>query len=148
MRAAAAAAAGLALFAGLAGGARADTVRLEAHGGALVVTATVNDRLSGRFLLDTGASYCVLSRGAARQARIRQRTGGPTVRLRTAGGEIEATVGEARKVEVGGAVARKVSVAVVDGEPVPGLAGVIGLSFLERFRYTVDAQEGTLELRR
>lgn len=137
-------------IAGLAGGAGAwaGAVPLTAHRGALIVQVTVNDRFEGRFLLDTGASYCVVSKEVAREAKIRGRTGGDRVQLMTANGPIDANLGEAREVEVGDARARDVVVAVVDEDPAPGLDGVLGLSFLGRFRYTVDAAKGTLVLKK
>lgn len=137
-------------LAGLAAGAAAwaGAVPLTAHRGALIVQVTVNDRFTGRFLLDTGASYCVVSKEVAREAKIRGRTGGDRVQLMTANGPVDATLGEAREVEVGEVRARDVVVAVVDDAPVPGLDGVLGLSFLGRFRYTVDAAKGTLVLKK
>lgn len=130
----------------LAGQALAATVQLEAHGGALVAEVTLNGRFTGRFLVDTGATYCVVTAEVARRAKIRGRIGGEKIRLVTANGVIEASLGEARKVEVGEAAARDVPVAVVKDDPVPGLDGILGLSFLGRFRYAVDPEAGVLVL--
>jgi len=123
-------------------------VPLTVHGEALLVEATLNSRFTGRFLVDTGASYVVLSKDVARKAKVKGRTGGDRVRLLTANGAVEAVIGEVRKVEVGDAAARDVAVAVVDDDPVPGLDGILGLSFLGRFTYTVDAEGGVLRLDR
>ncbi len=128
--------------------AKAADVPLTAHGHALIVEATLNDRFTGRFLVDTGATFCVLSKEVARQAKVKGRTGGERLRLMTANGPVEAVLGEARKVEAGGAAARDVAVAVMDDDPVPGLDGILGLSFLGRFTYTVDAEAGVLRLKR
>jgi len=125
---------------------QAASVPLENHGGALVAEVTLNRRFTGRFLVDTGATYCVVSKEVARKAKIRGRIGGERVRLVTANGQIEASLGEARRVDVGRARARNVAVAVVDADPVPGLDGILGLSFLERFRYTLDPEAGLLIL--
>lgn len=118
------------------------------HGKALVVEATFNNRFTGRFLVDTGATYCAVSREVARKAKVQGRVGGERVRLMTANGPVDAVLGEARKVEVAGASARDVAVAVWDGDPVPGLDGILGLSFLGRFTYTVDERSGVLRLKR
>lgn len=126
----------------------ATDVPLTAHGHALVVEATLNDRFTGRFLVDTGATFCVVSKEVARQAKVKGRTGGERLRLMTANGPVDAVLGEARKVEAGGAAARDVAVAVMDDDPVPGLDGILGLSFLGRFTYTVDAEAGVLRLKR
>ena len=141
---------GLALLSAglLAFGARAADVPLKAHGGALIVEATLNDRYTGRFLLDTGATYCVVSDDVAREAKIRGRLGGSAIRLQTINGPVEANLGEVRKIEVGSASARDVEVAVTKDPPVPGLAGILGLSFLGRFTYSVDTKAGILRLKR
>ena len=123
-------------------------VPLADHGGGLVVEVSLNRRFTGRFLLDTGAAYCVVSKRTARKAALRGRIGGDRVRLVTAAGTIDAVLAKARRVDAGRASARDVTVAVVDGEPVPGLDGVLGLSFLERFTYTVDRGGGVLRLAR
>jgi clan AA aspartic protease (TIGR02281 family) len=132
----------------LAFDARATDVPLKAHGGALIVEAALNGRYVGRFLLDTGATYCVVSDDVAREARIRGHRGGDPIRLMTINGPVEANLGEARKIEVGTVSARDVEVAVTKDPPVPGLAGILGLSFLGRFTYSVDTRAGVLRLRR
>lgn len=124
----------------------AQEIQLEKHPGALVVEATFNRRFTGRFLLDTGATYCVLDEATARKAKLRGRTSGEQVRLLTANGPVRASLARARKIELGGAAARDVAVAVVRDNPVHGLDGIIGLSFLENFVYTVDAEAGVLRL--
>jgi len=132
----------------MASSAAAEDVPLTVHGQALIVEATLNNRFTGDFLVDTGATYVVVSKEVARQAKVKGRTGGDKVQLLTANGAVDAVLGEARKVEVGGASARDVVVAVVDDDPAPGLAGILGLSFLSEFTYTVDAEAGLLRLRR
>lgn len=121
---------------------------LITHGGALLVEATLNGRFTGRFLLDTGATYCAVSREVAREAKVRSRASGETVRILTANGAVDATLGEVRKLEVGNEAARDVEVVVMDEDPIPGLAGLIGLSFLDRFTYTVDRENAVLRLGR
>ncbi len=124
----------------------AEEIPLEVRAGSLVVEATFNRRFTGRFLLDTGATYCVLDEEVARRAKIKGRSGGEEIRLLTANGPVRAHLGEARKVELGGAAARDVAVAVVADIPVHGLDGIIGLSFLQGFVYTVDPAAGVLRL--
>ena len=67
--------------------------------------------------------------------------------MQTASGAlIEATVGQARRIDIGDAVARDVDVAVVDGDPFPGFRGLIGLSFLQQFKFSIDSQNHVLLL--
>ncbi len=127
--------------------ARKERVPIEGSGRVIIVEATINQRVTGRFLLDTGASYCVISKDTANSANLSGRKDGRKVRMTTASGaQMEATVGQARRVEIGDAVARDVEVAVVDGNPFPGFQGLIGLSFLQRFKYSVDSRSGVLLL--
>ena len=127
--------------------ARKERVPIEGSGRVIIVEATINQRVTGRFLLDTGASYCVISKDTATSANLSGRKDGRKVRMTTASGaQMEATVGQARRVEIGDAVARDVEVAVVDGNPFPGFQGLIGLSFLQRFKYSVDSRSGVLLL--
>jgi clan AA aspartic protease (TIGR02281 family) len=124
--------------------ARKSVVPVEGNGKVLVVEATINQRLTGRFLLDTGASYCFFSKETAKDASVK--ADGRTIKVSTANGVIEATLGEARRIELGDAIAREVEVAVVEKDPMPGLLGVIGLSFLQNFKYSIDSERGVLLL--
>jgi len=82
----------------MASSAAAEDVPLTVHGQALIVEATLNNRFTGDFLVDTGATYVVVSKEVARQAKVKGRTGGDKVQLLTANGAVEAVLGEARKV--------------------------------------------------
>ncbi len=132
----------------VAGAAGAAEVPVRVHGGMLLVRASLNDRFEGTFLLDTGATYCVVSRDVAREAKLKGRVGGDLLRLMTANGPIEARLAEAREVQVGSVRARDVEVAVVDEPPIPGLDGILGLSYLGRFTWKLDPRAGTLRLER
>lgn len=124
--------------------ARRVEVPVDGRGHAVVVAATINQRFTGRFLIDTGASYCVLSKTAAKDASLRP--DGNRIKITTANGVVEAQLGSARRIDLGGAVARDVEVAVMEREPLPGLQGVIGLSFLRQFKYSIDPGRGVLLL--
>ena len=126
--------------------ARRVEVPIEGRGHVLIVEATINQRLSGRFLVDTGATHCVISKQKAKDISLAGRNDGAKIRIQTANGLIEATMGEARRIDVGDAVAREVAVAVTPDDPVPGLDGLIGLSFLKQFKYSIDSERSILRL--
>ncbi len=126
-----------------AGGARSE-VPLEGNGRSWFVRATLDGKVDGLFLVDTGASVCVLAPGTAR--RLNLRTTGGQVELHTANGVVRAPVVELRSVEVGGNRARYVE-AVVHAAVPPPLDGIIGLSFLDHFSYGVDPRRRVLHLR-
>jgi aspartyl protease family protein len=119
-------------------------VRLEGDGGHWIVRATINGRLKGTFLLDTGATFCVLTPSAARQLGIA--AGTRAVTLRTANGLVRAPLVELAAVEVGSTRAQGVQAVVQEAVEAP-LDGIIGLSFLNRFTYQVVPSRRVLRLR-
>jgi clan AA aspartic protease (TIGR02281 family) len=127
--------------------ARKERVPIEGRGKMVIVVATINQRVTGRFILDTGASYCVISKETANEASLSGRKDGPKVRMTTASGALmQATLGQARRIDIGDVFARDIPVAVVDGDPFPGFRGLIGLSFLQQFKYSIDSGNGVLQL--
>jgi aspartyl protease family protein len=124
-------------------GAPAD-VALDGDGAAWLVRATLNGKVKGLFLLDTGASVCVIVPGLAR--RLGAEPTGLEAELRTANGVVRAPVVRLRSVDVGGNRARDV-VAVVHAAVAPPIDGVIGLSYLNNFSYAIDPRRRVLRLR-
>ena len=124
-------------------GARTE-VPLEGNGSGWLVHATLNGRIDGLFLLDTGASICVLAPGTARQLDLP--AAAAQVELRTANGTVRAPVVQLRSVDVGGNRARDVEAVIHPAVP-PPLDGIIGLSFLDHFSYGVDPRRRVLRLR-
>jgi len=110
----------------------------------LIVDGMLNGSVRGPMLVDTGASYCVLTRGTARKLGlpIRPRTRIPVA---TANGQIDAAFVEIDAVELHDAKLTGVHAVVMDAVE-PPLIGIIGLNFLTQFRFSVDLAEGTLRL--
>jgi aspartyl protease family protein len=125
------------------GGGRAE-VPLDGDGNVWTVRATLNGRVSGQFLLDTGASVCVLAPATARRLDLEET--GLDVDLRTANGIVRAPLVRVRTVDVGGNRAHDVT-AVVHPAVGEALDGVLGLSFLNTFdSYAIDSRRRTLRL--
>jgi len=122
------------------------TIPVRRRGSAILVPARINGEPVGSLLLDTGATFSVLSGSVAERLGVRRDSAG-TVRLVTANGVIHAPLTILEEVDVGGAVARHVPAVIHDlpGMP-PQIAGLLGLSFLERFRVNLDITSGTLIL--
>ncbi len=116
-------------------------VALEGDGGSWHVHATLNGRVRGTFLLDTGATFCVVSSATARRLGITP--GEKRVMLRTANGVVQAPLVEIASVEVGSSRAQGVQAVVQDGMDEDG---VIGLSFLNRFSYAIVPARRILRL--
>ena len=109
-----------------------------------VVDGTLNGIVSGPMLVDTGASYCVLTRGTARKLGLAPRAHG-TIPVATANGRVEADFVELAAVELRDARLSDVDAVIMDAVE-PPLIGIIGLNFLTRFRFSVDLAAGTLRL--
>ena len=112
----------------------------------LVVRGTINGVLSGPMLVDTGASYCVLTRAVARQLGLVARSA-DSVPVATANGQVTADLVTLDSVQIDDARLAEVDAVVMDAVE-PPLVGIIGLSFLNHFRYSVDHSEGTIQLER
>jgi clan AA aspartic protease (TIGR02281 family) len=121
-------------------------VPIQRRGGSALVAARVNGEPVGVFILDTGASYTSVSTTVANRLGIAT-SGNSTVRLATASGVIQAPLAVLDEVDVGGAVARHVPVVVHDLPGMPSnVAGLLGMSFLERFRVNLDINSSLLIL--
>lgn len=120
-------------------------ISFERRGAAVLVPGKVNGQLIGYFILDTGATFTSVSRAVAE--RLGVASGGSTVRLVTASGAIQVPLALLDELEVGGAAARHVAAVVYDLPNLPSnVVGLLGLSFLERFRVNLNLSAGVLVL--
>jgi len=130
--------------AGWAGGPLAKRpIPLERTGGGWIVEAKLNGRVNARFLLDSGATWCALSERTA--ARLRLSQAGHRVPIDTAGGTIRAPVVRLGSVDVGGRKVRDVQAIVLSALD-EDLDGILGLNFLNQFRYAIDPRSSVLRL--
>ena len=120
-------------------------VPFQSRGASILVPASVNGQPMGYFILDTGATFTSVSRVVADRLRIWSGSG--SVRLATANGLIHVPLALLDEVDVGGAVARHVPAVIHDlPNTPPFIVGLLGLSFLERFRVSLDLSSGLLIL--
>lgn len=120
-------------------------IPLRGDGTSWMVHATVNGRADGLFLVDTGASYCVIAPAFARQLGVPPT--GSFATVHTANGAVRAPVVRLRSLDLSGTRAHDVQ-AIVHDAVGPSLDGVIGLNFLNRYRYAIDPGRRLLELER
>ena len=98
-------------------------------------------------LIDTGSSYCVLTRKTAARLGLKAVVGA-SIPVATANGEVEANLVRLDSIQVEDARLGGVQAVVMDAVE-PPLVGIIGLSFLNQFRrYSVDHARGTIQLER
>jgi clan AA aspartic protease (TIGR02281 family) len=122
------------------------SIPFQRRGSSVIVPARINGESVGTFLLDTGAAFSSVSSSIAQRLGIRSGSGG-TVHLLTANGAIQAPLAILDEVDIGGAVARNVPAVIYDLPGMsPNIVGLLGMSFLERFRVNLDIASGTLIL--
>jgi len=115
-------------------------------GGAVVVEAVLNRRLTVPMLLDTGADFTVLTKQTATDLRLPSLDHIPRLQFKTAGGMVRFPVAALQSLRVGTAEVRDLTVAIdIDGHlPV----GLLGMTFLHHFTVTVDQQRGQITFAR
>lgn len=93
--------------------------------------ATVNDRSHIRFMVDTGASICVLTAADAEKLGIKWREAPKDVRITTAGGVIYGVRVTLDEIRVSQVVVKDVDAVVLEGDLEQSL---LGMSFLQKLR--------------
>jgi clan AA aspartic protease (TIGR02281 family) len=104
----------------------------------------------GLFVLDTGATFVSLKNTFARKAKV-QVDRNSIVRLHTANGASAGKRGRAETIELRTLQAKNVAVVVQDdakGSYGTGVDGLLGMSFLSRFRLTFDARSVRVSARK
>jgi clan AA aspartic protease (TIGR02281 family) len=118
-------------------------------GGVILVDAVLNGNVRTRMVFDTGASLVVISEDLARRLGQSVPAGQKKVRLRTAGGDVEGWSTIIQKIELGDATGENVQAAVNGhSNAFDGFDGLLGLSFLEEFKVTIDHRSGVIILRK
>jgi clan AA aspartic protease (TIGR02281 family) len=117
------------------------------QGGGIYVRGQVNGQGETLFLVDTGATYCVLTKVAADRLGLASSPVSTMVKLTTASGTIEAPLITVDLIQIGGAEARSVEAVIHDMPKFPSaVAGLLGLSFLNQFKVEIDREEGVMLL--
>lgn len=123
-------------------GARIHHIPVERAGTGMIVMVRINGRAVAPFMVDTGASYVLIPKAVADEAGVEVGPDARTMRFTTANGVVEQAIVTLDSVELGSAQAADVPASIS-----PSMAiGLLGLSFLNRFTYQVDAAAGMLTL--
>lgn len=117
------------------------------HGGTTVVTALVNDRVRGRFILDTGAVLVTISEAFAERLKLDM----------NARKEIQLVLADGRKIsggsvilsslQMGDARVERVQAVVLPATVKEDVDGLLGMSFLKNFVVRLDGATGKLILK-
>jgi predicted aspartyl protease len=129
-----------------------DNVQFQLAGGQnplILVPAYVNGKGPYRFVLDTGASQCVLSPELARTLGIQAET---EKQAMGAGGPVKISLAHVNSLVIGSALENNVQVAITGEIERIGAAirakvdGDVGFNFLKHFRLTLDYRHSLLSL--
>jgi len=127
--------------------ARADDVSIPLRrvAGVWMASVRLNDSRTVEFMVDTGASSCVISPELAADLGIEPGSRAESVTMQVVGARTTGPIVKLASVRVGGAEAEDVTAVV---HPIgPGIHGLLGNSFLGRFTVTLDPQAGVLHMR-
>lgn len=122
------------------------SVPFQKRGTVVVVPATINEKNAVKFVVDTGASYTMISQATAKELEIDLEKKLPTIPFQTANGIIQAPLVTLSSIDVGGLQVKDLTAAVYDVFPDPAISGLLGLNFLSNFRMDIDTQNGVLHL--
>lgn len=120
-------------------------VTLHRARGNWIAEVRLNDSRTARFVVDTGASLCVVSPEVAADIGVRPGPRAEMVPMQVVGGVTAGPRVTLASVRIGDAEAE--NVAAVIHSIGPGIDGLLGNSFLGRFTVTLDPDRGVLVLR-
>lgn len=122
------------------------SIPFEKQGQVVIVEATLNKKTAAKFVVDTGASYTMISSAVAKELDIDTEQNPRTAPFQTANGIIQAPLVSIDSISVGGMEIRNLTAAVHDVLADSRVAGLLGLNFLSNFRMDIDTQKGVLHL--
>ena len=122
------------------------SIPFEKQGQVVIVEATLNKKASAKFVVDTGASYTMISSAVAKELAIDTEQNRQTAPFQTANGIIQAPLVSLDSITVAGMEIRNLTAAVHDVLADPRVAGLLGLNFLSNFRMDIDTQKGVIHL--
>jgi clan AA aspartic protease (TIGR02281 family) len=121
-----------------------DRIPFTSDNNLMFIEALVNNRL-GLFLVDTGASGCVLF--SNQLEKYRMKTGTSKIEAETAGGTIQARIAFGR-VQVGKHIVEPIMFVVTPPPKSMRADGIIGMNFLNRFQMDINRDTQVITLKR
>jgi clan AA aspartic protease (TIGR02281 family) len=112
----------------------------------IIVEALLNRQVSVPLMVDTGATYTVLTRQTASDLGITSLARLPTHSFLTPGGPIQSPVTTLKSIRVGTVEAQNVAVAIDAEGHLP--LGLLGMTFMRHFKVTVDQAQGQVKFER
>jgi clan AA aspartic protease (TIGR02281 family) len=124
------------------------SVPFERHGQVVVVEAVLNKKTAAKLVVDTGATFTMISAATAKELNLDYSQTPRTMPFQTANGIIQAPLTDLESITVGGIEIKNLTTAIHDAVPNANVAGLLGLNFLSNFRMDIDTTKGLLHLER
>jgi clan AA aspartic protease (TIGR02281 family) len=122
------------------------SVPLLRRGNHFVVEAILNNQIRLSLLIDTGASLTVIKPERLREAIKGGLDRYPVYLFNTANGKVKAPVLKVDTLAIGGFEIVSLDVAGLALVNTPGVDGLLGMNFLQHFRFFIDQESKTLRL--
>ena len=123
--------------------ANAIVVPIQTNGSAVIVPVVLNRAVQTNMILDTGASFTVVSQELAGRLDLKSTR---RISLVTANGTVGAPMAPLGSLKVGDAEVANLTVVIQDFSPIPTVGGLLGLDFLSRYHTSIDSRRGLLVL--
>jgi len=122
------------------------SIPFEKQGQVVVIEAMLNGKTPAKLVVDTGATYTMISAATAKELDIDRSGNERRLSIQTANGTIQAPLTSLESINVGGMEMKNLTAVIHDVVPNSQLAGLLGLNFLSNFRMDIDTQKGVLHL--
>jgi len=115
-------------------------------GSSIYTNAKIDNKSIRNLLFDTGASYVVINQTSADKLGLANQNA-KKIFVQTAGGIRSAKLTSAKEFKVKGLTAKYIEIAIMkDSDLGPNINGLLGLSFLSRFNFSVDYNKGRVTI--
>ena len=128
------------------GAATKASIPFEKRGQVVVIEAMLNGKTPAKLVVDTGATYTMISFATAKELDIDRSGNERRLPIQTANGMIQAPLTNLESINVGGMEMKNLTAVIHDVVPNSQVAGLLGLNFLSNFRMDIDTQKGVLHL--
>ena len=124
-----------------------DVAEYTQKGSQIIVDVILEEHVSVRLIVDTGASIVIISNNVASRLGLNDKDINTVIKIIMAdGSEAEAKPVILKSVKVGDAEVKNVQAAILDSKNIGGADGLLGMSFLSNFVIRVDSASNQLIL--
>lgn len=120
----------------------------EDYSGHALINARINDEFDVKLLLDTGSSFVVFSEALARRMKLALPDEAGIKLVQANGSEMGAKLVLLNSMQVGDARVENVPAAVIAQEGIPGIDGLLGMTFLREFSVGIDSANNKVVFRK